>query len=175
VGWWAPHAHRTSEREREFFIDTLLVRIHVIIEMIWWTGLAPWEFQFPFSGSRISTFLAEKANSLNKAVWVRDSDEEQAPATRKGRSKNKTAPPSPSSAYSSSASSSSSFPSSSSSLTEGSKGSKPTENGSNPNPRRNLNPEADELPASSPGEGAASRGPRGEKGLDSVDTGVPRS
>jgi len=30
--------------EREFFIDNLLVRIHFIIEMIWWTGLAPWEF-----------------------------------------------------------------------------------------------------------------------------------
>ena len=27
--------------EREFFIDNLLVRIHFIIEMIWWTGLAP--------------------------------------------------------------------------------------------------------------------------------------
>jgi len=30
--------------EREFYIDNLLVRIHFIIEMIWWTGLAPWEF-----------------------------------------------------------------------------------------------------------------------------------
>jgi len=30
--------------EREFFIDNLLVRIHFIIVMIWWTGLAPWEF-----------------------------------------------------------------------------------------------------------------------------------
>ena len=30
--------------EREFFIDNLLVRIHFIIEMIWWAGLAPWEF-----------------------------------------------------------------------------------------------------------------------------------
>ena len=36
--------------EREFFIDSLLVRIHSIIEMIWWTGLAPWEFEFPFPG-----------------------------------------------------------------------------------------------------------------------------
>jgi len=25
--------------------------------MIWWTGLAPWEFEFPFPGSLISTFL----------------------------------------------------------------------------------------------------------------------
>ena len=30
--------------EREFFIDNLLVRIHFIIETIWWTGLAPWDF-----------------------------------------------------------------------------------------------------------------------------------
>jgi len=34
-------------REREFFIDNLLVRIHFIIVMIRWTGLAPWEFEFP--------------------------------------------------------------------------------------------------------------------------------
>ena len=32
-------------REREIFIDNLLVRIHFIIVMIRWTGLAPWEFQ----------------------------------------------------------------------------------------------------------------------------------
>ena len=37
-----------QEREREFFIDNLLVRIHFIIEMIRWTGLAPWEFEFRF-------------------------------------------------------------------------------------------------------------------------------
>ena len=37
---------RTSQpKEREFFIDNLLVRMHFIIVMIWWTGLAPWEFQ----------------------------------------------------------------------------------------------------------------------------------
>ena len=36
--------------EREFFIDNLLVRIHLIIVMIRWTGLAPWEFEFPFPG-----------------------------------------------------------------------------------------------------------------------------
>jgi len=27
--------------ERDFFMDNLLVRIHFIIGMIWWTGLAP--------------------------------------------------------------------------------------------------------------------------------------
>ena len=35
--------------EREFFIDHLLVRVHFIIVMIRWTGLAPWDFEFPFS------------------------------------------------------------------------------------------------------------------------------
>jgi len=38
-----PHAIE-AYRGGEFFIDNLLVRIHFIIEMIWWTGLAPWEF-----------------------------------------------------------------------------------------------------------------------------------
>jgi len=38
-------------------IDNLLVRIHFIIEMISWTGLASWEFEFPFPGSLISTLL----------------------------------------------------------------------------------------------------------------------
>ncbi len=34
--------------EREFFIDNLLVRIHFIIVMIRWTGLASWEFEYFF-------------------------------------------------------------------------------------------------------------------------------
>ena len=33
--------------EREFFNDNLLVRIHVIVAMIRWTGLAPWEAPGP--------------------------------------------------------------------------------------------------------------------------------
>ena len=37
--------------ESEFFIDNLQVRIHFIIVMIRRTGLAPWEFEFPFPGS----------------------------------------------------------------------------------------------------------------------------
>ena len=31
--------------EREFFINNLLVRIHFIIVIIRWTGLAPWGFE----------------------------------------------------------------------------------------------------------------------------------
>ena len=53
-GWLAS----TLEVEREFFIDNLLVRIHFIIVMIQWTGLAPWEFEFPFPDSLTPTFLS---------------------------------------------------------------------------------------------------------------------
>jgi len=49
------HVHVSGERE--FFIDNLLARIHFIIVMIRWTGLSPWEFEFPFPGSLTSTFL----------------------------------------------------------------------------------------------------------------------
>ena len=38
---------RGTPAGRELFIDNLLVRTHFIIEMIWWTGLAPWEIEFP--------------------------------------------------------------------------------------------------------------------------------
>jgi len=47
---------RGRSSEREFAIDNLMVRIHLIIEMIWWTGLALWEFKFPFPNS-LSTLL----------------------------------------------------------------------------------------------------------------------
>ena len=43
--------------ERDQLIDNLLVRIHFIIEVTWWTGLAPWDSEFVFLGSLISTFL----------------------------------------------------------------------------------------------------------------------
>ena len=43
--------------ERQYFVDNPLVRIHFIIEMISWTGLAPWDFEFSFSGSLTSTLL----------------------------------------------------------------------------------------------------------------------
>ena len=48
---------RSCQREREFFIDNLLARIHFIIVMIRWTGLAPrvpathiFAFQVPVFG-----------------------------------------------------------------------------------------------------------------------------
>ena len=40
----------------EFFVDNLLVRIHLIIVMIKWIGLVPWEFEISFAGSLTSTF-----------------------------------------------------------------------------------------------------------------------
>ena len=43
--------------QREFLADNLLVRIHFIIVMISRTGLTPWEFEFPFSSSLLSTLL----------------------------------------------------------------------------------------------------------------------
>ena len=48
-----------------FFIDNLLVRIHFIIVMIRWTGLAPWELELPFPGSLTSTFLLGKRPQLH--------------------------------------------------------------------------------------------------------------
>ena len=42
-----------------------MVRIHFVIEMIWWTGLAPWEFEFPFPGSLTSTFHLPPASRAN--------------------------------------------------------------------------------------------------------------
>ena len=43
--------------ERDFVIDNLLVRIHSVGMMIWWTGLAPGEVEFSFPGSLTSTSL----------------------------------------------------------------------------------------------------------------------
>jgi len=53
----APSTCRARLAYREFFIGILLVRIHIIIEMIRRTGLAPWEFEFPLPGSLTFTFL----------------------------------------------------------------------------------------------------------------------
>ena len=53
-------------RERDFFVENLLGRVHYIIKMIWWTGLAPWVFKFPFTGSLTSTFLKRGASDERK-------------------------------------------------------------------------------------------------------------
>ena len=49
-----PLAPDLGHPKRKYIIDKLLVRIHFFIEMIWWSGLAPWECEFPFPGSLIS-------------------------------------------------------------------------------------------------------------------------
>jgi len=56
-------------KEREFFIDNLLVRIHFIIVMIKWTGLAPWEFEWGWctsirSPSRMLVMPANASSAL---------------------------------------------------------------------------------------------------------------
>jgi len=57
--------------EREFFIDNLLFRIHFIIVMIRWTGLAPWEFAFPLPGSLTSTFLEPGSSAAEREATPR--------------------------------------------------------------------------------------------------------
>jgi len=52
-----------SATEREFFVDNLLVRIHCIIVMIRWNGLAPWKFESPFPGS-----LNPQPSTLNQVA-----------------------------------------------------------------------------------------------------------
>ena len=56
--------------KREFFIDNLLVRIHFIIVMIRWTGLAPWAFEFPFPGSLTSTVFKKCLLHAEDEEWV---------------------------------------------------------------------------------------------------------
>ena len=53
-------------RER-LIIDNLLAPIHLIIVMIRWTGLAPWQLEFPFQGSLISTChpILSRVNSVH--------------------------------------------------------------------------------------------------------------
>jgi len=70
------HGHPRAQRtpllpEREFFVGNLLVRIHFIIVMIRWTGLAPWKFEFPCPGSLTSTFLVAEAVPADRDVlWA---------------------------------------------------------------------------------------------------------
>ena len=52
-----PESQTHAPVERQFLIDHPLVRIHLFIVMIRWTGLAPWAFEFSFPGSLTSTFL----------------------------------------------------------------------------------------------------------------------
>jgi len=58
---WFPDLYQTVPNPSPLNpIDNLLVRIHCIIVMTRWTGLAPWEFAFPFPGSLTCTFLSDR-------------------------------------------------------------------------------------------------------------------
>ena len=79
-----------ANRVREFFIDNLLVRVHFIIVMIRWTGLAPWEFEFPFPGSLTSTFRrtgydADRQGSLQPEEAGAVCGDVRPPGARQGR------------------------------------------------------------------------------------------
>ena len=64
-----PLQRRPLVRESEFFIDNLLVRVH---RCFWCTGLAPWEFEFPFPGSLISTFLVLVTLRIQGLLDIKD-------------------------------------------------------------------------------------------------------
>ena len=62
-------------RERDFFIENLLVRIHFIIVMVRWTGLAPWDVAFSFPGSLTSTGRTCKTLSAIQTNFERPESE----------------------------------------------------------------------------------------------------
>ena len=49
---------KPAERER-FLLTAFLSELHLIIEIIWWTGLAPWEYELSLPGSLIPTFQTQ--------------------------------------------------------------------------------------------------------------------
>jgi len=76
----APHV----PRQREFFIDNLLVRIHFIIVMMRWTGIAPWEFEFPIPGSLTPTFPPRHVDNVSRGR-NRSSSQKCEAVPRRGR------------------------------------------------------------------------------------------
>ena len=66
-GVWAKARppQRIMQRESEFFMGNLLVRIHLIIEMIAVDRPCAMDIQFPFPGSFIATFLEGYANQVH--------------------------------------------------------------------------------------------------------------
>ena len=79
--------HSWKGEEGDLFIDNPLVRIHFIIEMIRWTGLAPWLLKFPFPGSLTSACLDPPrqlsiALSTCCSAIVQDREGEYLPAFR---------------------------------------------------------------------------------------------
>jgi hypothetical protein len=63
--------------------------------MIWWTGLAPWEFESPFPGSLISTFRIlrrgrDRAGAVAGSLPARTALRQDAGARRPGRKTHET-------------------------------------------------------------------------------------
>jgi len=69
-----PPALPRLHRERELFIDNLLVQIHFIIDTIWWTGLAPWDLKSHLQGilHRVGVLISfdAKGRGLRKVVAI---------------------------------------------------------------------------------------------------------
>jgi len=66
----------------ERVIDNLLVRIHFIIVMVRWTGLAPWQFESLFPGSLTSTFLTRTLTFIHTEAVLCSNVDEFVPETR---------------------------------------------------------------------------------------------
>ena len=67
---------RTNPAERHFFIDNLLVRIHCIIVMTRWTGLAPWEFAPAWMLSRTNPAVVGRSGRLH-VCGLRPADQDE--------------------------------------------------------------------------------------------------
>ena len=81
---WSTGTTRTPPAERD---TSLLTTYWSIFEMIWWTGLAPWEFEFPFPGSLILTLPKVPLSSNPRAACVPGRSNSPPLETRKGRMK----------------------------------------------------------------------------------------
>ena len=55
-----------AERERDDFLENPLIPINLIIVMIRWTDLAPWQLEIHFPGSLISTFLVYRGSTAER-------------------------------------------------------------------------------------------------------------
>ena len=60
-----------AQPERDFCFDNLLVRIHFIVETVWWAGLAPCVYALSFSGSLTSTVLELEATSRSLIIKLK--------------------------------------------------------------------------------------------------------
>ena len=81
---WSTGTTRTPPAERD---TSLLTTYWSSFEIIWWTGLASWEFEFPFPGSLIFTLPKVPLSSNPRAACVPGRFNAPPLETRKGRIK----------------------------------------------------------------------------------------